>query len=126
MGAQPGAGAVDKESMRNIVWLSLVLAVACTKHNPEACCSTPDQCTSFGLSGVTPCEGNQVCDTTGTCVAPQCTTSTDCTDPSMPSCENGFCVAMCGSDADCSTSAPFCENHVCVAACGSDADCAGA
>ncbi len=111
--------------MRKIVWLSLVLAVACTKHNPEACCSTADQCSGFGLSGITPCEGNQVCNTDGACVAPLCSTNADCTDPSMPTCENGFCVAMCGSDADCPTAMPFCESHVCVAGCGSDADCGG-
>ncbi len=113
--------------MRNVVWLPIVLAFACTKHNPEACCSTADQCSTYGLSGITSCAGTQVCNSTGACVAPQCTTNTDCTDPTMPLCVNQLCVApQCSTNTDCTDpTAPFCENNVCVAACGSDADCMG-
>src|SRR5579862_7297130 len=54
-----------------IVWLCAGIG-ACTKHNPESCCTTPTECASFGLSGVVGCAGSQVCDATGTCVDPQC------------------------------------------------------
>jgi hypothetical protein len=110
--------------MRNAVWLPLVLAFACTKHNPEACCSTADQCSSYGLSGITPCDGTDVCNSTGACVAPQCMTNADCSG-ATPLCVNQICVApQCTTNADCTDQTmPFCENDVCVAACGSDGDC---
>ena len=112
--------------MRNFVFVPIVLAFACTKHNPEACCATPDQCSMYGLGGITPCEGTgQVCDSTGTCVMPQCTTSSDCTDPTAPFCENQFCVAACGSDADCATMAgtPLCASWGACVACLDDTTC---
>jgi len=112
--------------MQKLVFFAFVLALACTKHNPEACCATPDQCSMYGLGGITPCEGTgQVCDTTGTCVMPQCTTSTDCTDPTMPFCENQFCVAACGSDGDCMAMAgkPFCAPSGACEACLDNSAC---
>jgi hypothetical protein len=111
--------------MRKFVLIPFVVLLACTKHNPESCCSTPDQCTSFELPGITPCESGQVCDMTGTCVKPQCTTSADCTDAAMPFCENQLCVAACGSDADCTsmTGKPYCAASGACVACLDDAAC---
>ena len=116
---------VEKGDHDEFCLASAGVAFACTKHNPEACCSTADQCSSYGLSGITACEGTQVCNSTGACVAPQCTTNADCTDSTMPLCVNQICVApQCTTNADCTDQTmPFCENDVCVAACGSDGDC---
>jgi cysteine-rich repeat protein len=69
--------------------------VSCTKHNPASCCTDPVQCATFGLDNITSCEGIEVCDSTGTCVAPQCTTDADCTAPDT--CINELCTAP-GSD----------------------------
>ncbi len=85
--------------------LALVIGVAgCTKHNPASCCSTPDQCTSFGLDGVTGCDGSDVCDATGTCVAPVCTAASDC--PSGDDCVGQLCVPF-GPPAGLSYSASY-------------------
>ena len=81
--------------------LALVLSnsFACTKHNPASCCSSPVQCSNFGLDSITPCEGLDVCDSTGTCVAPTCMTGSDC--PSGDVCVNEQCVtAPVGPPAD--------------------------
>ncbi|MFT3699447.1 MAG: choice-of-anchor Q domain-containing protein [Kofleriaceae bacterium] len=104
--------------------LVVALASACSQHNPDACCRTQDQCTQFGLDGITACDTGKVCNDSGACVASECTTSADCTDPSLPICENNLCVAKCTTDDECSTDAPHCSTSdgACVA-CLMDSDC---
>ena len=106
--------------------LSLVLvASACTRHNPASCCSTQQQCDSFGLKQITGCASGDVCDSTGTCQMDQCTTSADCTSASDPVCIDHLCVAACGSDGDCMGLAgrPYCAPDGACVACTDSSQC---
>jgi hypothetical protein len=106
-------------------WVVAVsLVVGCTKHNPASCCSTPAQCQMFGLGGITGCNSGQVCDLTGTCVAPQCTTSAQCMAPD-PVCIDQVCVPSCTVDNDCMGIAghPYCASDGTCVACLKDSEC---
>lgn len=103
--------------MRTLIFFALVGFAACTKHNPNACCTTAEQCSALGLDGVTPCRSDLVCNQAGACVMPQCSTSADCTSPDSPICIAQQCVAKCTSDPDCTGLAgtPHCgTDGVCV------------
>ena len=106
--------------------LCLVLvASACTRHNPASCCSTQQQCDSFGLKQITGCASGQVCDSTGTCQMDQCSTSADCTSSSDPVCIDHLCVAACGSDGDCMglSGRPYCASDGACVACTDSSQC---
>ena len=103
--------------MRIIVFSVLVLGWAgCSRHNPESCCVTQSQCDAFGLDHAYPCSAGNVCNASGACVAPECTTSNDCSG-ATPYCSSGLCVPGCASDNDCNASSatPYCgPDKVCV------------
>lgn len=103
--------------MRIIVFSVLVLGWAgCSRHNPESCCVTEAQCAAFGLDHAYPCTAGNVCNASGACVAPECTTSNDCSG-ATPYCSSGLCVPGCASDNDCTASSatPYCgPDQVCV------------
>jgi hypothetical protein len=114
---QPLSRAADNPGMRTLLFVLLVGFAACTKHNPNACCTTSEQCSALGLDGVTPCKSDLVCNQAGACVMPQCSTSADCTSPDSPICIGQQCVAKCTSDPDCTGLAgtPHCgADGVCV------------
>lgn len=73
--------------------ISAALLLACTKHNPKSCCTSPVECQAAGLDQLTPCPGLEVCGTNGECTAPQCGSAADCTG-SNDLCENQMCVAQ--------------------------------
>lgn len=54
-----------------------------------------------------------------------CTTSTECTDPSMPFCIDSQCVAACQTDDDCAgtNSTPYCASDGACVACKTNAEC---
>lgn len=110
-----------------LVAISLAIAAAgCSKHNPLSCCTTQAQCQMFGLDKVTPCaDSTRVCDQSGTCVAPECTTSADCTSSSAPVCVDRLCVAACTQDMDCTGVAgkPYCATDGSCVACTQDTQC---
>jgi hypothetical protein len=115
---QLSSRAADNPGMRTLIFVALVGFAACTKHNPNACCTTAEQCSALGLDGVTACKSDLICDQNGACVMPQCSTSADCTSPGSPICIGQQCVAKCTSDPDCTGLAgtPHCgSDGVCVA-----------
>src|SRR5271169_5962957 len=97
---------IPKDMRSTSLLFAFAIFVGCTKHNPESCCVTPLQCESFGLTNISMCEGIDVCDSDGACVAPQCSMSSDCTSADAPVCVDQLCVASCSSDNDCSTNTP--------------------
>src|SRR5580704_12527532 len=111
--------------MRINLLLLVALASACTKHNPESCCTTDAQCQSYGLDGIIGCSLGEVCTVNGACVASQCTTSADCTDPTQPICINQVCVASCTTDADCTgaSTGPHCGSAGACVECDQDSQC---
>src|SRR3569833_4170264 len=96
---------------------------ACTKHNPASCCTSPLQCASVGLNEMHECQGIDVCNSDGTCVPPECVTSADCKDPSMPLCSNQVCVATCTDDSQCSAATPHCGSAGACVECTASGQC---
>ncbi|MDB4954839.1 MAG: exported protein of unknown function [Myxococcales bacterium] len=77
--------------MARVLVLGWVLfTLGCTRHNPDACCSTIDECNAVGLTEIGGCAVDKVC-YAGSCVAPQCTGSADCMSPT-PDCVDGICI----------------------------------
>jgi hypothetical protein len=107
------------------VIFSIALLASCTKHNPDSCCITDAQCASYGYDGITPCDAARVCNANGACVAPECTTSADCTAPDAPVCVNQLCVGACVVDDDCMgiPGRPFCAMDGSCVACTDDTQC---
>lgn len=102
----------------------LVLAVACTKPNPNRCCTDEADCTAKGIpvgntcgEGLL-CRGNQ-------CIAQPCAAGTEC-DPAAPYCVAEACAEACDDDAQCpgfgQQDVPYCVGGTCVH-CRDSADC---
>ena len=111
--------------MRSLVVLGLFGLIACTKHNPESCCTTSDQCIALGLGEMHGCDTGKTCDSDGTCIPVECSTSADCTSPDMPICENQICIAKCSADVECEGTAgkPYCATDGACVACDMDSQC---
>ncbi|HEY5936147.1 MAG TPA: hypothetical protein VIU61_15965, partial [Kofleriaceae bacterium] len=86
---------------------------------------TDAQCAELGVDEMRPCKAGQACAPDNTCVASECSDSSECTSPGAPVCVNNLCVASCSIDADCAGSpgGELCaDDGVCVG-CESNADC---
>lgn len=104
----------------------VVLGTACTRPNPDACCTNDAECAALGSSELRPCGSGQVC-SNNLCQAVQCETGADCS-AAAPYCVNQLCVGRCQVDGDCAgvPGAPLCaSDHVCVGCRGAE-DCSGA
>ena len=95
-----------------ILTLAMVFAVGCSQPNPEACCTTAEQCLMFGLGGITNCDSTHVCNIDGNCVAPMCKVDADCNDASMVCDMYGECVPAAGP-TDCTVPTHACATGVC-------------
>jgi hypothetical protein len=98
-------------------------ASACTRPNPDFCCTSESECAALGVGEVRTCSGGRVCDS-NVCLAVQCETGAQC-DSEAPYCANQVCKATCAGDDDCVDAplGPMCaEDGVCVG-CMSDDDC---
>lgn len=111
--------------MRALILLSCLLGSSCAKHNPDVCCTTEAQCASFGLSQLYPCNAGSVCNVDGACVAPECTSASDCKSPDAPICEGQVCVSSCSADYQCAGIAgrPFCGPAGACVECKDDTSC---
>lgn len=103
------------------VWVS-----ACTRPNPDFCCSSPSECSALGVDDdLRACADHKVCDA-NVCKDIQCSTAAEC-DGASPYCSNQVCKASCAGDGDCLGAAgPICaDDGVCVGCRGND-DCSEA
>lgn len=99
---------------------------ACTKPNPDACCTNEAECLALGSSELRPCDAGRVC-SNNQCFEVQCETAAQCAG-GTPYCVNQLCVGSCKVEADCGgvPGAPLCaDDQVCVG-CRGNADCSGA
>ncbi len=101
---------------------SLVLG-ACTRPNPDFCCTSESECASLGVSELRTCSTGRVCDA-NVCREVQCDTAEQCT-ADAPYCADQVCKAVCAGDGDCvgAPGGPLCaDDGVCVG-CESNNDC---
>ncbi len=103
---------------------ALVATTACTKTNPNLCCTTQSDCDSVGLPAGTSCGDGLVC-RGNQCITETCSSSAEC-DSAAPFCNGQSCVESCTDDAECpgfgqDSAATFCVAGSC-ASCRSDHD----
>lgn len=100
-----------RSRMKSVALLVLLFASACTKKNPEACCTTEADCTSLGLPIGSDCGDGLMC------IGNRCVATTTCQAPSdcpsaTPQCNpEGTCVEcletsecgnqVCGDSGQC-------------------------
>lgn len=121
---------VDIAGMR-ILALSLMALLACTKPNPNRCCTDEADCAAAGLPAGMTCDDGRVC-RANVCIAEVCSAASDC-DVLAPYCvdlPDGHCDLTCSEDAQCpgngqASSEQFCEAGACVA-CRAASDCTAA
>ena len=137
-------------------WLRIIIVlmalVACTKPNPNRCCSEESDCAAKGIPAGSacdegfvcrgnlcishPCEASSDCDLDAPyCIAPpdgrcqqQCTEDNQCPGSAQLAdqrfCEAGACVECRDATTDCSMASPVCVGGTCVA-CSQHDQCAG-
>ncbi len=103
--------------MRNIV-LGVLVLVACTKPNPNVCCTDEADCTTKGIPVGSQCEEGLLC-RGNQCIAQPCSSSASC-DSAAPYCVADSCAESCTEDAQCpgfsqAAEQRFCESAACVA-----------
>jgi hypothetical protein len=110
--------------------LGLLLLAACTKPNPNRCCTDEADCMAQGLPTDSQCDQGLLC-RGGQCIAQTCASANDC-DASAPFCIDSACTESCTADDQCpgfggAANQLFCESGACVQCHpGSNADCSGA
>jgi hypothetical protein len=109
--------------LRAISSLAIVTSglVACTKTNPEVCCTTAADCAAVGLPEGTRCVDGFTC-SRHQCVAAECSSDPDCP-AETPVCHESRCVE-CDATHGCTPSKPVC--NVITETCGgcvSDVEC---
>ncbi len=82
------------------VVLAALWCAACTKPNPDLCCSSEADCEAQGIPADQMCTGGLVC-RGNQCIAETCTTGADC-DAAAPYCNaGGLCEPTCDTNAAC-------------------------
>lgn len=115
--------------MRSIV-LGVLVLVACTKPNPNVCCTDEADCSAKGIPLGSQCDDGLLC-RGNQCIAQPCASSAAC-DSSAPYCVAESCAEACSEDAQCpgfsqATEQRYCETGTCVECrTGMNADCTSA
>jgi len=108
--------------MRIIITVFVILLVACTKQNPQACCTDEADCMNVGLPVGTNCDDGLLC-RGNRCVDEPCSSAGDC-DITAPYCvmtDEGRCSEACTADSQCPGFGQPDADKFCVA--GSCAQC---
>lgn len=109
--------------LRCALLLCALLLAACTRPNPDFCCSSEAECADLGVSELRTCSTGRVCDS-NVCRDVQCESAEQC-GAEAPYCANQVCKATCAGDGDCigAPGGPLCaDDGVCVG-CKSNDDC---
>src|SRR5512147_1820838 len=93
--AQPQGGKDEKQVMRSIA-LALVALVACTKPNPNRCCTDEADCMAHGIPNGSTCADGLLC-RGNQCIAVTCSGAAEC-DLSAPYCVDASCSEACTVD----------------------------
>ncbi|HEX5062180.1 MAG TPA: right-handed parallel beta-helix repeat-containing protein [Kofleriaceae bacterium] len=97
----------------------LLLAAACTKPNPNRCCTDEADCTAKGIPVGSICEQGLVC-RGNQCISQPCASSTEC-DATAPYCVAELCAEACNDDAQCPGFGQAASDRFCVE--GACAEC---
>jgi hypothetical protein len=111
--------------MRSTTIALCLLLVACTKPNPNRCCTDEADCTAKGIPTGSMCEQGLVC-VGNQCISVPCADATDC-NATAPYCVSELCSEGCSEDAQCpgfmqDTSIRYCVGGDCVT-CRDSNDC---
>ena len=102
--------------MRTIVLFFLIGLVACTKTNPNVCCTDAADCSAAGIPNLQACADGLSC-RSHQCIAETCSTSTDCaSDAPYCSTSNGLCALTCAQDSECPGAAQTAADLYCIGA----------
>ena len=125
----PAVRTADKTTMKTFLLGMLLWTVACTKPNPNRCCTDAADCAEQGLPADSQCADGLLC-RGNQCIAVTCANSNEC-DASAPFCVDQACTEMCTNDDQCpgfsgNANQTFCVSGACVECRpGSNADCSG-
>ena len=112
MRTQPHEGAVENGAMRNLILFVVLLGAACTKPNPNRCCTDPADCQANNIPVGSTCQDGLVC-RGNQCIAETCMASSDC-ESLAPYCVSGLCGASCSDDTQCPGAAQDPSDRFCV------------
>ncbi len=90
----------------------LLLAVACTKPNPNRCCTDEADCAAAELPVGSTCAAGLVC-RGNQCIAEPCGLSSEC-EASAPYCVAEFCAESCSEDMQCPGFGQRIEDRFCI------------
>ena len=116
--------AVEKALMKLL--LVCLFLVACTKPNPNRCCTDQADCTANNIAVDSTCDVGLLC-RGHQCISVPCNSSANC-DESAPYCVADSCGMQCDDDGQCpgySQSGEYCVAGGCVE-CRDSADCSAA
>lgn len=120
--SQPRGMRVDKVLMQSLM-VCLAFVAACTKPNPNRCCTDEADCTASSIPVGSTCDDGLLC-RGHQCIAIPCTSSTAC-DLSAPYCVAEACSEQCNGDEQCpgfGQDVAYCVGTTCVE-CRASADC---
>jgi hypothetical protein len=111
--------------MRAFIPLLLVVVVACTRPNPNRCCTDEADCIAKDIPVGNTCEPGLLC-RGNQCISQPCSNPSQC-DDAAPYCVADLCAESCAEDAHCpgfaeSAAELFCVGGDCVT-CRDSADC---
>lgn len=90
----------------------LLLLVACTKPNPNRCCTDEADCSDHGIPVGSTCEAGLVC-RGNQCISEPCTSASDC-EASAPYCVAELCAESCSDDTQCPGFGQPADDRYCV------------
>ena len=103
--------------MRILLLAGLLACIACTKKNPDLCCTDPANCMANNIPEGSTCKDGLVC-RGNQCIAEDCASSSGC-EAAAPYCVMQLCGSSCTDDMQCpgfgqASNDTFCVNGACV------------
>ena len=116
--------------MRQLMIAIALLAAACTKPNPDRCCTDAADCSANDIPVTNTCSDGMTCTNHECVTTDQCTTASECS-TAMPYCstaDSGSCEATCTVDGECpgfsqGSDDTFCVGGACVECRADMSDC---
>ncbi len=98
--------------MYKLFVLLALVAVGCTRPNPNRCCTDEADCNEHGIAVGSTCDTGLVC-RGNQCISEPCTEVSDC-EASAPYCVAELCAEACSDDLQCPGFGQSASNRYCV------------